>query len=596
MTKPTCFSRSLIQGLKKAFFLLLILIADLSVNAQEKSVEIPVNTGSVRPLEPNWTKALGGDALAPIKSFQDRVYVLGTDRSITCLNEKGTFLWRKPLGFRPAPVFAVSSGGLLYLFSKNGEMFVFSSNGIPVWNYQGKKGVLPVTAPFEGRDGRIFLVYEDEIVCLASNGLQKWRSQVNGRNTDFICEDGNGNVILCSGNKIISVSPWGNVFSETNISVNPVEGLGLEGTGCAFFVPVSDSSCKIVVMDLNPIHLKKKSGALPQEPPDILWENGRMSSHAASVYHNGTLYYAGTDGKITLFNATDGRILATTILDGIQDGISGASFKISGKNNSERIIFSSEQLCAALSLSGEVLWAFNFTKKLLNPVFTENGFVVSSPMKTVTRGFLAEFSLGTQQPKITRETSGYGIFEGKSSEYGITYRPGVQSVFPYYESIRKKLQSGTLNGEEVEISRRLAEIIKNDTGNPFSDVLYTEAERSQAAVILGKMGSEEARDILLETLKTEKNTSVISGILYGIAALGPDGGRKTIESVSFIIRSSKNSSPIHRAACSVLFAMAKNSPGETSSEAMKMLLEYTKDPYDNSIKKYAKQMLENLLE
>ncbi len=557
--------------------------------------EIPgTKAYSIRILEPNWTKALGGDAISPVKTFQDRIYILGTDRSITCLSEKGNFLWRKPLGFKPAPLFSLSGGGLLHVFSGNGEMLVFSSNGMPVWNYSGKKGNLPVIPPFEGRDGRIFLLYEDEIICLASNGLQKWRRPVNGGKADFICEDGSGNVIICSGNRIIPVSPWGNIFNETEIGITPSSGTGLYGTGCAFFVPVSESSCRIIVMDLNPQHTGKNAGQ-----PDILWESQPTANPAAVFNYKGTFYYAGEDGKITLFNATDGKIISSAIIGNGQTGnrkISGASFSINKKDNDERIILSSENLCAAVSPAGEILWVCNFTEKISAPVFTENGFVISAPVNTVMRGFLAEFSLGARKDSRTvKLQEGYGIFDGKSSEYGITYRPGVQSVFPYFENIREKMKNGDIGPQEIEISRRLAEIVKNDTGNPFSDVLYTEAERSQAAVILGEMGSEEARSILLENLKTEKNSSVVSGILYGIAALGPEKGRETFETVSFIIHSSKNYSPIHRAACSVLYSMAKNSPGDTASEAMKILFEYTKDPYDNSIKKYAKQMLENLL-
>lgn len=576
------------------FLSLPLLAAGFLLCAQDTAVR-PPETRATRTLDPHWTKALGGDALSPIHVFQDAVYVLGTDRSLTCISEKGVFLWRKPLGFRPAAFFLVSKTGLVCLFARGGEMRVFSLNGSPFWSYTGKQA-LPILPPFEGRDGRLFLLYEDEMVCLAANGLQKWRRSINAKNAVCVGEDGFGNILVCSGDAITRVSPWGDVSKAIPLGATAGNALGLDGTGCAFFVPTSGSATKIVALDTASLFSPKAAGVSA-----ALWESGALPTPAAAIYHKGTLYYAGTDGTVTVFNATDGNVLAAAALSGGAAGgsrLTGASFSVNVKEGEERLVLAAEGLCAGLSLAGEVLWTVEFSRKLLSPVFTENGFVVSSPQNTVMRGFLAEFSLNARDPGGKPENhAGYGIFRGKSSEYGISYQPGVQALFPYFENARRKIKDGSIGIEEVEVSRRLAETLKNDTGNPYSDNRYTDTERSQAAAMLGELGSEEARAVLLAAARSEKNDAVLSGVLYGISALGPDASGETLDTVSFIIRSSKNSSPIHRAAAAALHTIARTSPpGAAAEDAMKLLIAYTKPPYDGAIQKYAQQMLENLLQ
>lgn len=541
-----------------------------------------------RRVEPAWERALGGDAAAAPAVFRDRVFVLSVDRSIACLDETGRFLWRKPLKNRPAARLTVSRNGLVCVFGRNGEMSAFSSNGVDLWTYSGKRGSLPVLDPHEGRDGRLFILYEDEIICLAANGTQKWRSKINGLDAVMISEDGRGNaLVIRSGGEVTPVSPWGTVFSSVKTGFNVKSAVPLAGNACALFVPENASSWKIAALDFNPARNREDLSA-----PDILWEKGGFPPLAAALCRGGTLYYAGTDGRLFMLNATDGSPLSQAEIRA-QGGISGASMFFSPDESAGRIILLAQEMCAAFSEGGEILWQVEFSKPLLNPVFTEGGFVVSSPQDTIISAFRAELSVGRKSSGASESRrDNYGIFSGKSRDYG---NPETVSFY-YFEEVKKKIEAGNLGRDELDISRRLAEILNGDTGNPFSPVQYGAYQRSLATSLLGQMGSEEAREVLLYAARRETDPTVAAGILRGLASLGPESGQETFDAVLFILQRQRRTEDIALAACEALYSLARSSCGETPGEAAAAIFSYTGEQYSPAVQKYAAQLLEKLIE
>lgn len=553
------------------------------------------DTATVRQLDISWKKATGGDAVCPVRVFRNRIFILGSDRALTCMREDGAFLWRKPLAERPAPMLYVSRSGLVCTFSRSGVLTAFNPDGILLWEFRGKKGELPLCLPYEGRDGRLFLLYGKEILCLAANGLQKWRRTVPPaeRILPFLTEDGHGNpVILDAEGGIFPFSPWGDIFPAASAGVSIAAAVPVPGTGCALFVPASAGTWEIRTVSLRPAAGSRSAeNGGPEILPEVLWKKAGLPPCAAVFYRNGTLYYAGEDGKIFLLNATDGNLLRGTGLAGTGGKLSGASFFFIPGHGGGRLILVAEQMCAALSPSGEIVWQKTFPQSLSGPVWTENGFAVSAPQNTIVTGFRAEFSLkGAANPEPETPPA-YGIFAGKSRDYGMPEPP----AFSYFSETEKHIGSGQLGNAEPEISRKLAEILNNDTGNPFS-APYSGVYRSRAAMLLGRMGSEEARTVLLRAAQKETAPAVTAGILYGLAALGPEAGRKTFDTVVRLSRSRNQTPETQRALCTALCAAARNSGAGVLAEAAEILLSYTEEPNGAATRKYANQMLEKLLE
>ena len=533
-----------------------------------------------RLLEPAWEKALGGNAACPPVAFKGRIYVLSVDRALTCIDEAGGFVWRKALKNRPAPRLTVSRSGLVCVFGRNGEMTAYSANGVLLWTYSGKKRALPVVAPHEGRDGRLFLLYEDEMICLASNGTQKWRVKLNGRGAQMIGEDGRGNALIVrSGGELTPVTPYGTVYSTIKTGLEIRRALPLVGNAAALLVS-EGSGYKIVAIDFN---LPQNSNSASA---DILWECGGLPQLAAAMRYRSSIFCAGTNGRLLVLNVTDGALLLQTDFFA-RGSVSGASLFYNRNGSDDRIILLAQEMCVAFSLDGEVLWQVAFSKPLVNPVFTENSYAVSAPQNSVITAYRAEVPLGNapEQEARTPRTRSYGIFTRNSFDY----IDPQEVTFHYFEELKKRINEGTFGVDEQDISQDLAGILNN--GRQFDPV-----QRSLAAQLLGMMGSDEARGVLIDAARNEGNPTVIAGLLRGLAALGPENGRQTFDAVLRISSRHGRLDEISALACDALFAVAKSSYGEIAAEAVAAIYAYTGVQYSGATRKYALQMVEKLIE
>ena len=541
----------------------------------------------IRALEPAWEKALGGDAACAPVAFRGRVYVLCVDRSLTCLDETGAFLWRKALKNRPAPRLTVTRNGLVCVFGRNGEMTAYGPNGGFLWTYSGKKGSLPLLNPYEGSDGRLFILYENEIVCLASNGTQKWKARVNGRGAQMIGTDGRGNaLVIKAGGEVLPVSPYGTVYSVVKTGLEIRRAMPLSNGACALFAS-DGSGYKIAAVDFS-LDENRESSSF-----SILWELAGLPQIAAAIRYRGLLYCAGVDGRLFILSAASGEILSQSQFYA-QGSTSGATMFYDRADDSGRIILMAQGFCTAFSEEGTVLWQVTFSKQLVNPVFTENGYVISAPQDTVVTGYRADASPKEKARRKARSSSraSYSIFDRKS----IDYRNPDIVTFGYFDDVRKKINSGSIGKDEEDISRRLFEILNGDTGNPFSATRFDPAKRSLAAELLGMLGSEAARYALLGAARTETDPTVIAGILRGLAALGPEGGRQTFDAVMLIAEQNARRDDIAALVCDALFSIAQSSYGEIAGEVAAAIHSYTGPQYSASTRKYASQILEKMLE
>ena len=542
----------------------------------------------IRALEPAWEKALGGDAACAPVAFRGRVYVLCVDRSLTCLDETGAFLWRKALKNRPAPRLTVTQNGLVCIFGRNGEMTAYGPNGGFLWTYSGKKGALPILNPYEGRDGRLFILYENEIVCLAANGTQKWKARVNGQGAQMIGTDGRGNaLVIKAGGDVTPVSPYGTVYPSVKTGLEIRRAVPLADGACALFASDGSSSYKIAAIGFSLDENSKGSSF------SILWEHAGLPQIAAAIRYKGALYCAGTNGSLYILNAADGSILSQSEFYA-RGSTTGATMLYDSSEDGGRVILIAQEMCVAFSEEGKVLWQVAFSKQLANPVFTENGYVISAPQDLVVTGYLADASPKKKARTEVRspQRDSYSIFEGKSLDYR---NPDIVT-FGYFEEVRKKIETGGIGKDEEDISRRLVEILNGDTGNPFSATRFDPAKRSLAAELLGKLGSEAARYVLLDAARTETDPTVIAGILRGLAALGPEGGRQTFDAVMLMAQQNASRDDITALACTALFSIAQGSYGEMTGEIAAAIYSYTGPQYSASTRKYASQIVEKMLE
>ena len=170
--------------------------------------------------DPLWRKVLSGDIAAPPVARDDRVFVATRDRTLTCLSEDGAFLWSRPLPGPPAPFLTISVSGLVIATSASGIISAFSVDGSFLWQLRGTDK--PLFAPREGRDGRLFFIFRDRIVCVSGTGGVKWTLGINPVPLSCGGESGDGDLLIpCDNNSILRISPFGELREKIALDSAP---------------------------------------------------------------------------------------------------------------------------------------------------------------------------------------------------------------------------------------------------------------------------------------------------------------------------------------------------------------------------------------
>lgn len=527
--------------------------------------------------EPVWKRVLGGDVVAgPIES-NDRMYVVTSDRSITCLSSDGSFLWNRPLSGKPMPLLSVTESGMIFTITATGLITAYNVDGNILWQIRGKEP--PVLAPYGGRDGRFFLVYRNSIVCLSQIGAVKWSLSIDLCPSRLISETGDGDLLLaCTESVILRVSPFGELleYIKTDMPakiLSPLPGGFIAGYPDGF----------VCAYDVR----NGRSGPERHDTEQI-WEYRTKSEPSAFLFEEGTIALLDSSGMLTGLNATDGSLLWTS-----DSGISVTSpATISFDYGQFNVTFSGYAF--AYRLSGKEIWRFPFPAKDSNPVLAGNGIAYTSGKDSVLYAWKVETRIKTE--KKAPKKKNYGILNGKSSWYGMPFLPDSASIMTFFNEIVYNVSNGSVGVREVNYARRLAEILNNDSGEGSTGRQFDSIERSRAASLLAQLGSDEYRDVLIELATVKNDETVSAGILFGLSTCGNDYDGKALAAVERIVRDAGiRNETVQMAACDTLYSIIRYSSGKTAEDGTKMLVSFMESPSGFQVQEYAKKKIGNIL-
>jgi len=527
--------------------------------------------------EPLWKRALGGDVVAGPVESNDRIYVVTSDRSITCLSTDGAFLWNRAISGKPLPLLSATETGMIYTSSETGLITAYNVDGNVLWQIKGREP--PLFSPTSGRDGRFFLVYRKSILCLSQIGSVKWSLSIDVDPAQPLSETGDGDLLLaCSEPVIIRISPFGELleYIKTDLPakiLSPIPG--------GFMAGFPDGS--IYAYDV-------RNGRTAAEKHDTerIWEYHSNAGLSAFVIESGTIALLDSFGTITGLNATDGALLWTSA-SGIPFTPPATIFFDYGQFN---VTFTG--FAFAYGLSGREMWRFPFPMKDSNPVLTGNGIAYTSGKGSVLYAWKVETRI--KMEKKTPKKKNYGILNEKSSGYGMPYDGDFSSIKDFFNEVEFNVSNGSVGINEVYYARRLVEIMHNDSGEGVSGRQFDSTERSRAASLLGQLGSDEYRNELIELSAVKNDETLLAGILFGLSACGSDYDGNVLPAVENIVRDAGiRNEIVQTAACDTLYSIIRYSSGKTAEEATKMLVNFMESPYGFQVQRYAKKLIGNIL-
>jgi len=529
-------------------------------------------------VEPLWKRALGGDVVAgPIES-NDRIYVVTSDRSITCLASDGNFLWNRPIPGKPLPLLSASETGMVYTVTEAGVITAYNVDGNVLWQIRGREP--PLFAPTTGRDGRFFLVYRKSIVCLSPIGSVKWSLSINANPAMSLSETGDGDLLLaCSEPVILRISPFGELleYIQTDAPakmLSPIPG--------GFVAGFPDGTLRAYDV---------RNGRMSAEKHDTeeIWSYSSKAGLVAFIFESGTIALLDSGGTVTGLNATDGAMLWTSP-GGIPVTAPAAIFFDYGQFN---VTFSG--FAFAYGFSGNPMWRFPFPMKDSNPVLTGNGIAYTSGHDSVLYAWKVETRIKMEKKSPKRKN--YSILNEKSSQYGMFYLSDTESIRSFFNEVETNVTNGTVGINEADYARRLVEILHNDSGEGASGGRqFDSTERSRAASLLGQLGSDEYRNELIGLSAVKNDDTLSAGILFGLSDCGSDYDGKALSAVEHIVREAgSRNDTVQMAACDTLYVIIRYSSGKTAEEGTKMLVRFMESPYDFQVQLYVKKLIGNIL-
>lgn len=525
--------------------------------------------------EPAWKRVLSGDIVSAPVAFGDRVYAQTTDRMLTCLSDGGAFLWSKPLPGKSAPFLAVSGFGLVLAVVAPGIITATNLDGRFLWQLRGSE--LPVCAPLSGRDGRIFVAYRSRIVCLSVGGLVKWTLPIDESATGPLSVTGSGDVLVaCGGDITLRVSPYGEAL----------ETIPLKGASAAI-LPVSAGF--VVGYENGSVRsFDVRDGRASGNASECVWEfrgNGRV---AALTRDGPSIFVLFADGMLVALNVTDGAVLwnlATGIASDRNSSLSFEYGQIYGLTG--RAVF-------AIDAKGRFLWKYALVSEAFPPRLSDSGLAYTVAPDGVLSAWRVESRIKSE--KAAQKSESYGILNGKSAGYGIPEGPDRRSALWFLDSVSDEIRAGTVGSDEVHFARRLAEIMRGDTGfGPFAPQ-FDSSERARSATLLGRLGSSEYRQVLVDEAPRATDPTVATGILLGLAACGSDGDGRSLESIDRLVRAFPADETVLRSACDALYAVTRFSSGEASLDGTRYLARFLEDGETPGLREYARTLLGKLLE
>lgn len=520
--------------------------------------------------EPLWRKVLSGDIAAAPVPRDDRVFVETMDRSITCLSEGGSFLWSRPLPGKPAPFLFLPASGLVIASTEAGVISSFSLDGSFLWQLRGSAP--PLFMPREGRDGRLFFVYRDRIVCLSGTGGVKWTLGIDTEPVSAGSESGDGDLLIpCRDNSILRISPFGELRERIRLVSIPSAIIPVPS---GFVAGFRDGTIRCFDV---------RNGRQTAGHPDseVVWEYRGSSAVSALAKGNASVLVLDEGGLLTALNETDG-----TFLWSLSAGIAAPFPATISVDYGQCSVVARLGIWAATS-GGQKLWQRDIPESLFNPVLSGNGIAYTANRDWVIEAWRIESRIKNE--KNTPKTANYAILNGKSRFLDMPYSFWDESTASFLDSVSQSIIAGNVGSDEVNDARRLAEILRDGDQ-------YTDGERARAATLLGKLGSSEYRLALANESVRANGTTLSTGILLGLAASVPDPDGTTLAAIRDIVRrAGSTDESVGCAACDALYAVVRYSSGDTAREGTLMLTQFLDDRVPKSVNEYARQTLGKLL-
>ncbi len=251
-------------------------------------------TAEAQALSLSWRFVTGGALLhRPALDHRGTLYVASSDRLLYAIGPAGEERWRFALGSRPSASPVVAYDGTVLAGTSGGRLWAVGPGGQARWSFTAPSR--PALTPALGQDGTIYLPAGDTLFALDWRGRERWRYQLRAEAAAAPAIGPDGTLYLATADRrLLALAPTGERRWE----------MALPGRASG---PTADADGTILIGAAG-IHRLSPDGAL-------LWSYPIAAETAQPVVRtDGTVLAGAANGKVYLLSA-DGERLAELALE-----------------------------------------------------------------------------------------------------------------------------------------------------------------------------------------------------------------------------------------------------------------------------------------
>jgi len=474
---------------------------------------IPVSTEE-QPYELAWRYVTGGRVVTKAAvDHHGTIYIISDDRTLYALSVQGRERWRYPVGRKLSAGPVVTYDGTVLLGTRSGILMATGPNGRLRWMFSPRTGAC--LNPALGSDGSIVLATTSGMIyCLSYTGNERWRYQVRAElaSSPSIGEDGTV-YIGTTDRRLLALNRDGSNRWEIELPAS-VGTPAVDHDGTLY---VSAAG----IHQVSPQGILQWSYAIPADTADpVLRSDGTIIAGAA----NGRLYAIGPQGQLIWSTSLRVPIPFPAVL---------------GNDGTAYISTASSQI-AAVSKDGLILWRFRAKQDVGMPTIGKEGIVLVGAEDWI----LYALSAGSTGLDSSPWPQAYhdGQHTGRARALTDLDSPAAVLLRELVYSDSPELKRMALQDIEAHLAGRryldvhlvvLEEVLGYLAGE---GVIYRSSTgpaagggdlqiRLEACALLGELGSEGARAVLLQVMSADEDSEIKVAIVDALATVGydPDG-------------------------------------------------------------------------
>jgi outer membrane protein assembly factor BamB len=465
----------------------------------------------LRALEPAFRLAAGGRALAgPVADSSDppAAWLVSEDLNLYALAETGELDSRTPLGGKPGAFVAIDPFGRALVQVERTTIAAFTRTGVAAYRspIEAVPGPSSAYAPAFGSDGRAFVLSGRGAVCFNPAGARLWELPLPEDLSCAPATDGSGRPAFgLADGTVLLVSQYGEVLSRFQTGSPPAILAPMAAASGAPSLAVGLSDGRVLLFGGEGKALAQaKVGAAPRD-----------------LYWNGSVLY-GLDAAGAAFALTASGGLAWST----PTGCAGGRLEVF----KERIVACGRGRAVSLSLSGEVFRELTVPEAAGTVAVSPGGYAFSSGTDWVLAAYRFERPLGDLERPLL---SAYPALPDLASEELLydAFAADSDRQLAKLDQMRKKMAAGAVGAEEPRIAGYCAAVASNELTRELPTAERRRRSnplaRSEAAYLLGSLGSPDYRGILIGVLERDSDPAVRSAACEALAAIGVDPGGTT---------------------------------------------------------------------